>query len=138
MRETIDRLKTETATYSRISALMGDFLFIYTVDPVTCRYVEYSVVSEYSGLGIPKEGDDFFRDSIREGKSRVYADDLEIFLKEFTRENVLGITKQGKIFTLEYRLRLGDLVEKVGLRASIAEEKDGPQLIVALTRKRRA
>ena len=100
--------------------------------------MEYSVVSEYSGLGIPKEGDDFFRDSIREGKSRVYADDLEIFLKEFTRENVLGITKQGKIFTLEYRLRLGDLVEKVGLRASIAEEKDGPQLIVALTRKRRA
>ena len=137
-RETIDRLKTETATYSRISALMGDFLFIYTVDPETCRYVEYSVVSEYSGLGIPKEGDDFFRDSIRESKSRVYADDLEIFLKEFTRENVLGITKQGKIFTLEYRLRLGDLVENVGLRASIAEEKDGPQLIVALTRKRHA
>ena len=59
-------------------------------------------------------------------------------MKEFSREKILKKTKQGEIFTMEYRLRLGDVVEKVGLRAGIVEEKDGPQLIVGLIRKHRA
>lgn len=92
-RETIERLKAETATYNRISVLMGDFVFIYTVDPETCSYLEYSCASEYAELGIPTEGEDFFLDSIRESVDRVHEDDLEFFLKEFTRENVLDKTK---------------------------------------------
>jgi hypothetical protein len=134
-RETIERLKAETATYSRVSVLMGDFVFIYTVDPETSRYLEYSVASEYAELGIPKEGEDFFRDSIRESMPRIHEDDLEYFLKEFTKENILEKTKKGEIFTMEYRLRLGNAVEKVCLRAGIVEEKDGPQLIVGVNRE---
>ena len=34
-RETIERLREEQTTYARISALMGDFIAIYTVDPET-------------------------------------------------------------------------------------------------------
>ena len=134
-RETIERLKAETATYNRVSVLMGDFVFIYTVDPETSRYLEYSIASEYAELGIPKEGEDFFRDSIRESVGRIHEDDLDYFLKEFTKENILEKTKKGEIFTMEYRLRLGNAVEKVCLRAGIVEEKDGPQLIVGLNRE---
>ena len=137
-RETIERLKAETATFNRVSVLMGDFVFIYTVDPETSRYLEYSCASEYAGLGVPTEGEDFFLDSIRESSGRVYEEDLDYFMKEFSREKILKKTKQGEIFTMEYRLRLGDVVEKVGLRAGIVEEKDGPQLIVGLIRKHRA
>ena len=137
-RETIERLKAETATYNRISVLMGDFVFIYTVDPETCRYLEYSCASEYAELGIPTEGEDFFRDSIRESIDRIHEDDLEFFLKEFTKENVMDKTKNGEIFTLEYRIRLRNIMEKVALRAGIVEEKDGPQLIVGVNRKSRA
>ena len=133
-RETIKRLKEETATYNRISALMGDFIVIYTVNPETCAYSEYSSKRVFSELGTPKQGSDFFEDSRQEVDGKIFKDDVEYFLREFTKENVLEKTTRGEIFILEYRLRAGDSYQKVCLRASIVEEMDGPQLIVGVCR----
>ena len=56
-KETLERLQAEQITYARISALAGDYLCIYTVDPETDHYVEYSGSQRYDSLGLAKEGD---------------------------------------------------------------------------------
>ena len=131
-RETIERLKAEGVTYNRISALMGDFIAIYTVDPETGHYVEYSAANDYAALGAPKEGEDFFRDSKREIVGRIFEEDLEDFLQEFDRDRIMETTKKGEVFTMNYRLKIGDGAIRVKLRVGIVEEKDGPQLIVGV------
>ena len=130
--ETLERLEAENATYSRISALMGDFIAIYTVDPASGNYMEYSSSHEYSELGSSKVGLDFFADAVQEGKDRLHPEDEELFRSGFTKEKVLEKVENGEIFTLEYRLKLGGDYEKVCLRAGLVKEKDGPQLIIGV------
>ncbi len=132
--EALERLREETTTYNRISVLMGDVIAIYTVDPDTGGYMEYSSSSEYSDLGVSKLGMDFFEDSRKQVQGRIHPDDLEDFMRVFTRENILEKTKEGKIFSISYRLILGDVTAKVNLRAGLVQEKDGPQLIVGVMR----
>ena len=133
--EELERLKMENSAYARMSALMGDFIAIYTVDPDTGTYMEYSSSNEYSEIGVSKVGTDFFKDSIEEGKEILHPDDLETFFSSFSRENILGTVETGAVFKLDYRLKIGDDYEKVGLRAGLVKEKEGSQLIIGVKRK---
>ena len=131
-KETLERLKQESDTYNRITALIGDFIAMYSVNPENCNYVEYSSNSIYSDLGIPKKGDDFFAEGRAQLDGKIYKEDMEYMLKEFTKEKVLDKAKKGENVILQYRLITGDSYQKVCLRAGIVEEKDGPQLIVGV------
>ena len=131
-KETIERLKQESDTYKRITALTGDFIAMYSVNPDNCNYVEYSANSIYSELGIPTKGNDFFAEGRAQLDGKIYKDDMEYMLKEFTKEKVLEKAKKGENVVLEYRLRIGDSYQKVCLRAGIVKEKDGSQLIVGV------
>ena len=133
-KETLERLREESTTYSRISALMGDFIAIYTVDPDTCNYVEYNASSEYQDLQTPKSGDDFFGDSIRESEDKIVKEDYSRFMEEFTKEKLLEKTAKGEIFIIYYRLMLGGVPVKICLRAGLVKEKDGPKIIVGISR----
>ena len=132
-KETLERLREETVTYSRISALMGDFIAIYTVDPVTGNYMQYSASSEYSDLQTSRSGIDFFEASKRESAGKIYFEDRDRFISEFSREKILTKTQKGEIFILSYRLVLSGKPREVCLRAGIVQEKDGPQLIVGIS-----
>ncbi len=44
--EAMERVKEERITYSRITALSGDYIAIYTVDPETDHYFEYSATTD--------------------------------------------------------------------------------------------
>ncbi len=132
--ETIERLKEEATTYSRISVLMGGFIAIYTVDPGTGGYMQYSAQKEYADLGTSKLGMDFFADSHKEITAVVHPDDLEHVMSELTMENVLKKTKNHKVFILRYRLKLGEEYVPITLRAGQVEEKDGVQIIVGVSR----
>ena len=131
-REALERLKEEQATYSRISVLMGDFIAIYTVDPESGAYMMYSSSQDYSKLGTTKAGLDFFADSYNESIGVIHPEDYENFKNEFTKENVLNKTRDGKVFVIKYRLKLGEEYAKIHLRAGMVKEKDGMQLIVGV------
>ena len=131
--ETLERLREETVTYSRISALMGDFIVIYTVDPVTGNYMQYSASHEFSDLQTSKAGIDFFEASKREGAENIYSEDLDRFMSGFTREKVLEKTGKGEVYIINYRLVLSGKPVGVCLRAGLVQEKDGPQLIVGVS-----
>ena len=131
-KEAMARLQAEQITYSRVNALTKGFICIYTVDPATGHFNEYSATKEYAGLGIIKEGDDFWSTSQQESMRHVYSEDVEKFQSLLKRDIIMSeIEKQG-VFTMQYRMNLGDEPKYVTLQAALVEEKDGPQLIIGI------
>lgn len=132
--ETIERLKEETVTYSRIAALMGDFLAIYTVDPDSGNYMQYSCSNDFSKIGTQRAGLDFFADSRREVKQWILPEDEERFMSAFTKENISKTTAGGRIFKIRYSLMIGGIPTKITCRAGLVREQDGAQLVVGVSR----
>ncbi|MCR5674606.1 MAG: EAL domain-containing protein [Lachnospiraceae bacterium] len=132
--EALERLREEQTIYSRIAALMGDFIAIYTVDPETGAYMEYSATKEFQSLDTSMLGMDFFEDSRREIESVIYPDDLEHFHQEFTRERILEKTGDGGVFKMHYRLVFDGKPVMMTLRAGLVREKDRSELIIGLNK----
>ena len=132
--ETIERLKEEQITYSRISALMGNFIAIYTVDPNTGNYMQYSASDDYSNLGTSRAGLDFFADSKNEIGNVIHPDDYDYFMSVFSKEKILERTQNNGVYKINYRLLLNNEPVQVSLRAGMVNEQDGPQLIVGVNR----
>ena len=59
-KEALERARQDRIAYSRILALAGDYICLYTVNPETGHFSEYNATSDYKQLGIPEEGEDFF------------------------------------------------------------------------------
>ena len=129
----MDRIRDERTTFERISALVGNFLCIYTVNPIDDHYLEYSSIKEYEQFGLSHEGDDFFGQTVRQAKGRVYDEDLELFCREFQKENIFQQIGAKGVYKMDYRLVLSGAVTDVCLRAGMVEEKGGAQLIVGIT-----
>ena len=130
--EAMERLQQEQITYSRITALTGDILCIYTVDPVTDHYTEYSATLDYSNLGIAKEGENFFQQSFENAKNKIYEGDIERFYNLFTKEKVMEAIQKDKIYGLRYRLMIDGEPQYVSLKAAMVNEKDGSHLIIGI------
>ena len=130
--EAAERIKAERITYSRISALSGDFIVIYTVNPETKHYIEYSGSQEFDSLGISKEGENFFEQSLQNAQSSIYPADLPKFNSMFSEENIMESVRKNGIFTINYRLVLNGEPIYVEMKAAMIEEKDGPQLVVGV------
>lgn len=132
-RALMERIKEERAAYSRIIALSGDYICIYTVDPATGRYIEYNVSESYNRLGLTKEGDDFFTVSQKESQRVIYPEDLNRFTSMFTEENVMHSIRKNGFFLLHYRLVMDEKPVYVSLKAVIINEYDEPQMIVGIS-----
>ncbi|MCR4591472.1 MAG: EAL domain-containing protein [Lachnospiraceae bacterium] len=132
--ETLERLREEQTTYSRIYALMGNYIAIFTVDPETGNYMQYSASDDFSELGLSKAGTDFYMDSIEQIGKVIHPDDYEFFISVFSREIIREKTRDGKVYKINYRLILEEGPVPVSLRACIVQEQDGPQMIVGVNR----
>ena len=133
--ETLERLREETVTYSRIQALIGDFIAIYSIDPDTNNYMQYSAQKDFADLGTSKVGVDFFEDTRRDVISTIHPDDLDRVITGLTKENILKKTIKGNIFTMRYRLMMGGETVPILLRAGLIREKDGLQIILGISRE---
>ena len=131
-KEALARIQAEQTTYNRINALSQDYICIYTVDPATGHYYEYTATNDYAGLGLAKEGDDFFATARKESVRHVYPDDIEKFQTLLTLERVMDEIKRSGLFSLQYRMILDGEPTYVGVKAAMIEEKDGPQLILGV------
>ena len=131
-KKALERMQAEQVVYARISALSGDYLCIYTVDPETDHYVEYSGSKNYDTLGLAKEGEDFFGKARRFGERLVHKDDLPMYRVFFTKENMLREIKKNGLFVLQYRLMIDGKAMYINARAALVEEEDGPKLIFGL------
>ncbi len=121
--EAQNRIQRERDALARVMALSEGYLSLYSVDPDTGRYIEYSASDEYETLGFAKEGGDFFMQGIIDGKKTVHPEDLPGYLERFTRENILREIRERRVFKMTYRLVINGQPWPVSLR--IARYRDG-------------
>jgi hypothetical protein len=131
-REKLEEIQRERDSFARITALSEDYLSLYSVDPETGNYVEYSTTDYYDALGFEKKGDDFFLQGVIDGKKIICPEDLPKYLRLFTKENILREIEQNGVFRMKYRLMIGGKPTPVVLRIARVKERDGEKLIVGV------
>ena len=131
-KELDDIARQERIAFGRIAALSGNYIVMYSVDPETGRYLEYSASREFEHYGLPKEGEDFFEKLLTEAPRAVDPADLPMYLKAVTRENMMGEIERRGLFAANYRLMLSGRSRPVSLRAALVQEADGNKLIVGI------
>ena len=95
----------EGASYADIArALATDYYNIYVVDMDTERFIEYSSRAGEDELAMERHGTDFFGSVRRDTMTRIYAEDREMFLNWFSRENIIRELDEHGAFTATYRL----------------------------------
>ena len=133
MRREEEKIREERMVYARLHAITGNFIVVYVVDPETGSYREFSSTDEYAKcLEQAKEGPNFFEKARELAHNYNYPEDVDIFLSAFTRENVMAEIELSGIFSLGYRIMLGDRPRYVQMKAAMVEEKEGRRLIVGL------
>lgn len=133
-KEENNKARMERIALGRIVALSGNYIVIYSIEPETGRYVEFSASEDYSSFELAKEGEDFFRQVKINSPKAVVPEDLPFYSSAFTEENVLREIKRNGLFAINYRLNLNGTVTPVCLRAAIVRESDGEKLIVGIQR----
>ncbi|MCR5565648.1 MAG: GGDEF domain-containing protein [Clostridiales bacterium] len=127
-----ERTMKEHIAYARISALSGEYLSIHIVDPETEHYLEYNSNAAFKSLGLPDEGEDFFRITRELSQKLVYPKDLNRFMHAFTKENVLSEIERTGLFVLTYRLVVQEKPVYIRLRCAMVEEAESHRLIVGI------
>ncbi|MBR4332601.1 MAG: bifunctional diguanylate cyclase/phosphodiesterase [Clostridia bacterium] len=131
-KEAMERIVAERITFSRIAALSGGYICIYAVDPETDHYLEYSATRDYEGLGLAKEGENFFEQTRKVIPQVVFKDDQAMFKARFTKENVMAEIQRCGLYVLRYRLMIDGKPQYVNVKAALVEERDGKQLIIGV------
>ena len=126
------RAAEEKKSYQRLTALNGNLIVLYYVDPESDRYTEFSASREYEGLGISKQGSDFFSTTYENSLRTIHPEDQALFHAQVTKENILATIRRDGIFVLDYRLMSGDLPTYVRLKAAKVEEDGKSMLIIGL------
>ena len=129
----LERMREERISYERIAALTGNYIVIYTVDPVTGDYEEYDSTSELDEFSVAKNGENFFERSREKTSGIIYEEDWPLFKEMFTREQVLKEIEENGVFLLNYRLMMDGKPNYVSLKAAQVQEKDGPVLVIGVS-----
>ena len=124
-----ERAMEEQKTYLRLSALNGNLLVLYLVDPETEHYREFSSSLDFEKLGVAKEGEEFFATTNANGQKVVYSEDLPLFNSAVNKKNIFAAIEQNGVFELDYRLVMGDSPIYIRLKAAMVEE-DGKKLLI--------
>ena len=132
-RQAEQRIREERVVYALLHALTGNFICVYVVDPETNNYREFSATEHYAdSFAQAQDGTDFFSAVRDAARTFNHPDDLEWFLSAFTKKNILAEIQNNGIFTLVYRILMDGKPVHVQMNAAMAEEKDGPRLVVGL------
>ncbi len=131
--EAFEKVEEERLAYSRIAALSGDFVAVFTIDPVNNTYYKFAEDEKFKSIGIEEQGYNFFGYAQELGKKNVYIEDTDLFLSTFTMENVMKTCRENGIFTLNVRLMPNGNPVYVCFRAAIIQEKGGEQLLIGIS-----
>ncbi|MBR1650359.1 MAG: EAL domain-containing protein [Lachnospiraceae bacterium] len=128
-REALKRIDEERIAFSRISALAGTYIVFYSVNPADNSYKQFDANNEYKELGVSREGNDFFADSIESAKKAIYSEDYEKFAKGMQKEHILKEIEERGVFSMTYRLMISGKPRYVTLKAKKIEEKGNEFLL---------
>ncbi len=84
-------MSNDNGIFNQIAkTLSKHFDSMYYVDIETGEYSEYVPLDIFEELGIPKQGDDFFADSIANAHKYVHPDDIELVKKIYDRDEMIN------------------------------------------------
>ena len=115
----------------RVMALSDGYL-MFTIDPKTGKYIEYSSSEDFDSLGAAKDGVDFFGQAYVDAFTYCYPEDRERFQEQVTMENVLREIRQRGSFNIDYRLIIKGVPRQVTLKAALFKEGDAEKLVVGV------
>ncbi|MBQ8129282.1 MAG: diguanylate cyclase, partial [Clostridia bacterium] len=130
----LEAARQSAATYSRIAqALATDYFSIYCVDTTDDSFIEYSENTEYTGLGIEKQGEDFFGKSRKNILRVVHPDDQEMVRSALNKAYMLEAMRETGSFTLTYRLMIGGEATYVHLKATRLGNESDPNIVIGVS-----
>ena len=120
-------------TYANIArALATDYFHLFYVNLETEEFIEYSSNVGEDEISTERHGEKFFSKSREKALTVLHKDDRDLFIKSFTRENVLSQIDKNGTFTLIYRLLKFDVPFYVNLKA-VRMKNDKKHLIVGVS-----
>ncbi len=131
-KEELERIKRERMTYNRVTALTGDFICIFAINPKTEHFIRYVLAEDYRYLGLANEGDNFFERFRQKGLKNVFIEDIDHFLTLFSKENVCKTIESNGVFTLNIRLMYDGEPRYTCIKASYILEEQEKTLILGL------
>ena len=132
LRRESERSEEERIAYARINALIGDFLCLYIVDPVSGSYREYSKSKAFAQYALPESGSDFFGIADEYAHRYIYPDDQHRFVTAFTKENVMREIGRNGVFSMMCRFVMDSVPVHTRVRAAFVIEKEGMRLVVGV------
>lgn len=133
-KEQLDRIRESEIVYTRIRAISAELICMYTIDPGSGKYVECSASSDYEGLGLSKNGSDFFSDALENGARLILPEDYPNYRTLMQRENIFREIRTNGTITFKYHLMIDGKPQEVRLRAGLVKESDGEKLIVGVAK----
>ena len=131
-REIVERAKEARIVYSRIGALTGNFIFIFTIDPISQAYTMYNPGGNKTDMNMAGEGENFFADVLKNADKGIYEEDLDSFLTAFTRENIYDQIMKTGMFENEHRAIINGKPRYVEVKATLTDEDGEEKLIVGI------
>ena len=122
-RERLKELDRERDAFIRVMALSDGYLNLFTIDAETGHFIQYSSSEDYDILGTPKEGNEFFEQSIHDAEKFICPEDLPAYLARFSKENVMREIQEEGSFRAQFRLMINGEPKPVVLK--IAPFHDG-------------
>ena len=131
-KERYEEMQKERELLVRVMALSEGYLTLFTVDPKTGSYIEYSSSEDFDSLGAAKDGDDFFGQAFIDAYTYCYEEDRERFQEQVTQENVLREIRLYGSFSINYRLIIKGTPRPVTLKAALFKDGDEDKLVVGV------
>ena len=127
-----DQLQRERDTMIRVMALSDGYLSLFTIDPDTGHYTEYSSSDAFDRLGAAKEGEDFFTQALIDSEKYFHPDDVENFHEGFTKENIMRDIREHGSFRIHYRLMLDGVPTRATLVIAPFREGEKERLVAGI------
>ncbi len=131
-KEALEKMREESIANARISAIAGDIMALYTIDPKTDHYSLSSSREYYSVLKSSPEGENFYENALKEGKVVVYSEDYDYFKNIFNKETILRDIKEKGLFSIKYRLFIDKKIVYIHIKAAMVHERDEDKIILAI------
>ena len=131
-REQYEELRRERESMVRVIALSDGYLTLFTIDPKTGKYIEYSSSDDFDSLGAKKDGNDFFGQAYVDAFTYCYEEDRQRFQEQVTQENVLRVIRERGNFSIDYRLIIRGKPRPVTLKAALFKEGGVEKLVVGV------
>ena len=132
-------MEHQNLTFASLAlALANDYSSLYVIDSENDSYVEYATNGIEKELVLVSRGDNFFKDVPKNCRELVWADDQDYFLEKFRKETVMQALKDGKSFSLTYRLVIDGKPQYFYLKTIQGNDKNiviGVQNVDEQTRK---